>query len=497
LLPLVDDTLEDKDGDGVLNAFEYMLGTAAGNKASRPVHVVGSRVGSRHFLVDPVTGGASSEDNVFATLAQAAAQLASGGLDVTLIDLLPGVHEGSTTFNASGKRVQLARGGNGGPVVMNGANGSATLRVTAGTLIAEGIVLTHRTGQSGRGLEVSGGASLARLVNCVVRGNSVSGRGGGVYVDGSGRADLIHTTVAGNTCTDPAFGRGLHIAGGTINLVNSISWNPASASDTSPEYGLTSGAYIAQSNIVRGGVLPGMINADPKLTHDGHLLAGSPAINAGTAATGVGRDVDGEARPSGVAADIGADEYVDTDSDDLPDLFETRYFGNLESSAEDDNDGDRLNNYYEYLFGFDPLDADSSGDSAGDLWAALTSSRAWYYPAEWLADPDKDGLPTWREIWFETDPANPDSNGDGIFDGPSVEIGLDPLNTDHDADGMSNASELRAGTDPFLKDTDRDGVNDPADAFPLDPFASSFNPVPGDVAAPVIRVHQPPDAVKL
>jgi len=500
LAPVRDDTLEDKDGDGVLNLFEYMLGTQAGNKASRPVHVAGSKWGNRHYLVDPNRGGLSSEDNIFSTLAEAATHFDSAGLDATLIDIMPGIHDGSAVFNAANRRVQLARGGNGNPVVLNGASGLATLRVTSGTVVAEGLVLTHRFGQSGRGLEVVNGSTSARLINCFVRGNSIAGSGAGVFVQFGARADLIHTTVAGNTGSDTTNGRGLHISSsGTINLINSISWNPASSTDTAPEFGGQFGSwfYAAQSSIVRGGNSTGMINVDPKLTYDGHLLPDSPAINAATASTGIAGDFDRESRPAGAQTDIGADEFVDTDSNELPDFFEFRYWGNLGVTAQADNDADRLTNSYEYLFGFDPLDSTSSGNPEGDLWAALSSWSAWYYPADWLLDPDADNLQNWAEIWNRTNPADPDTNDDAIFDGISVTMGLSPLEEDHDGDGLKNSEELTQGTDPFLADTDRDGVGDALDAFPLDPFANSFNPVPGDAAAPVIHVHQPPDAVKL
>ena len=40
------------------------------------------------------------------------------------------------------------------------------------------------------------------------------------------------------------------------------------------------------------------------------LLAGSPAIDVGSAVGAPGTDFDGQARPTGAGVDIGADEYV-------------------------------------------------------------------------------------------------------------------------------------------------------------------------------------------
>jgi hypothetical protein len=49
--------------------------------------------------------------------------------------------------------------------------------------------------------------------------------------------------------------------------------------------------------------------ADPNLLGDYHLMAGSPAIDAGTSVNAPGWDFDDEARPQGPAVDVGADEW--------------------------------------------------------------------------------------------------------------------------------------------------------------------------------------------
>src|SRR5262249_20223674 len=106
-----------------------------------------------------------------------------------------------------------------------------------------------------------------------------------------------------------------------------------------------------------------------------------------------------------------------------------------------------------------------------------------------LADPDGDGLPTWRELLIGTDPLNPDTNGDGLLDGVSVDAGLSPTNPDMDGDGVPNPVEVARGTDPFRTDTDGDGVSDFDDFFPLDPTRwLRPPPVPGDVTPPTITL---------
>jgi hypothetical protein len=51
------------------------------------------------------------------------------------------------------------------------------------------------------------------------------------------------------------------------------------------------------------------VTVDPQLTSDGHLSAGSPAVDAGACTGAPSDDFDGDPRPRGAACDIGADEY--------------------------------------------------------------------------------------------------------------------------------------------------------------------------------------------
>ncbi len=51
------------------------------------------------------------------------------------------------------------------------------------------------------------------------------------------------------------------------------------------------------------------LTAAPQLTADGHLSAGSPAVDAGICTGAPSDDFDGDHRPQGAGCDIGADEY--------------------------------------------------------------------------------------------------------------------------------------------------------------------------------------------
>jgi alpha-tubulin suppressor-like RCC1 family protein len=108
-----------------------------------------------------------------------------------------------------------------------------------------------------------------------------------------------------------------------------------------------------------------------------------------------------------------------------------------------------------------------------------------------LADPDGDGLPTWREITIGTDPFDADTNDDGVGDGEAAatETGTNP---DPDGDGLATGLENARGTNPFQADTDGDGVNDRLDAYPLDPTRTQGpSPTPGDTTPPVITMTAP------
>jgi hypothetical protein len=109
-----------------------------------------------------------------------------------------------------------------------------------------------------------------------------------------------------------------------------------------------------------------------------YLVTNSPYRNIGT--TNVSSDLLAEIRtmttyapqdgsfPDTNAPDLGYHYSVneDSDHDGLPDWWEWKYFGNLSQSAAGDYDGDRMNNYLEYVWGYNPGQVDTFADSDGD-----------------------------------------------------------------------------------------------------------------------------------
>lgn len=138
------------------------------------------------------------------------------------------------------------------------------------------------------------------------------------------------------------------------------------------------------------------------------------------------------------------DEFVDTDSDGLPDIIEIEYTGT--DPYNPDTDGDGLPDGYEvFNLGTDPtmIDTDENGIPDGD------------------EDFDEDGLSNLQEYELGTDPWNADTDRDGLTDGDEVNIhGTDPLKADTDDDGLDDGDEICFGTDPTNPDTDGNGILD-------------------------------------
>ncbi len=107
----------------------------------------------------------------------------------------------------------------------------------------------------------------------------------------------------------------------------------------------------------------GNIREDPlwfnAVSNGYHLLANSPCIDSGTLV--VGQDLDRENRPDAVTSDIGLDEYIDTDLDQLVDWREMIF--NTDPN-DPDTDGDGLSEGDESSAGTDPNHPDTDGSNA-------------------------------------------------------------------------------------------------------------------------------------
>ena len=133
-------------------------------------------------------------------------------------------------------------------------------------------------------------------------------------------------------------------------------------------------------------------------------------------------------------------EYLDTDEDGIPDVYEESIGTDI---AKPDTDDDRLTDYEElYLTNTDPLVYNSVNEELSDA----------------DADCDEDGLSNKAEIENGTNPLLSDTDYDGINDGKEAELGTDPVNSDTDGDGIGDGDELVLNLDPTSDTTD--GIKD-------------------------------------
>jgi len=248
---------------------------------------------------------------------------------------------------------------------------------------------------------------------CAFVGNTAGYAGGGIYVSA---ARLHSVTLSGNVAGNKGGGIYKRYIG-TAQMRNSVIWNNSPQQITVDD-GTVSMEYC---NIQGGYTGVGNINVDPEIVPGSfRIRAASPCIDAGTTTNAPDQDLDGEDRWDDPAhanvismVDMGADEFVDLDLDQMADAWELEQFGDLTHNGSVDGDSDGLTDVQEYNAG--------------------------------------------------TDPDNPDTDGDGLTDGEEVlTYGTSPLDADGDQDGMSDAWEIQYAHDPFdasdaLSDMDDDG----------------------------------------
>ena len=295
-----------------------------------------------------------------------------------------------------------------------------------------GCRIVGNTSPQGGGIQVDSDTRVI-LQSCFVRNNRAE-RGAGVFVNDNALLHMDNCTVADNIATN---GGGLYASGGTSLVSNCILWDnqPGQIATNTPAL-----LSVSYSCIASGYVGTANIDTDPLFaTSYGptlRLKAASPCIDSADDRTAPATDFEGESRwkhpdspPAASVADMGADEFVDTDRDGMADAWELAHFATLAVAATNDVDGDALTAVDEYGYGTDPE----------------------------IDDTDGDGLSDGRETGeTATHPLNPDTDGDGLGDGWEVALGydaLDPtvpagLDTDQDGDTYLKLYELTHDSDP-------------------------------------------------
>jgi hypothetical protein len=209
-------------------------------------------------------------------------------------------------------------------VTISGGGKSGVLEVgsdvTAGL---SGLMITRGSANVGAGLEVYG---TANVTDCTIFNNTAGTSGGGMQVETSGSATLIDCTLAGNSTK---YGGAINDNGNLVLEACTLATNTAS-SDAGGlrKYG-GAGATLEDTIVanntgnveIDGTYLYSHIlvtNNNPDLgplgdyggpTETMRLLAGSPAIGAGTALSGITTDQRGAPLDS-PAPDIGAFQFL-------------------------------------------------------------------------------------------------------------------------------------------------------------------------------------------
>lgn len=229
---------------------------------------------------------------------------------VTLRSEKDGIETRGTTTLA---RVAIRETRDNGAVLRGG-----TLRVldshvldarTSGVLADTGVLEVDRTvitGNAAYGIRITGAGFSITSTIIADNGTMASGAGGGVRIAGTASDTSVFrfntvarnsvggfgTAAAGIECDRPA------VIESSIIAFNTTFFAP----QIGPE-------CTAEDSLFDSGGGPGNLRGDPMFVgaSDYHLQPGSPARDAADG-TPPARDIDGEPRPSGEAADIGADE---------------------------------------------------------------------------------------------------------------------------------------------------------------------------------------------
>ncbi len=341
--------------------------------------------------------------------------------------------------------------------------------------------------------------SSSPILSNLLINNNVATYGGAVFIIADSHPMLFGNTIVKNTGTSGGYG-GVYVASGTPRIFSNIIWHNGvdlRAVLTTDQIRYNNlGSQEGGFNIIG---YAGNRSEEPRLRHLGanrlHLATffgqTNPNINTGTSRGTMLADYEGEERyyyllqpaaGGGITGlnywDIGADEYLDTDYNTLPDWWEMNYWGAIGQDPDLDEDldydgsswverTDGLTNYFDYYYLTNPRKYDTavSGMSDGEEVEYWNSTHGIDWPdsppgpQRWDSDADFDGIINILDA---------DSDDDKLIDGFSLdrsvltsedEAMLESVYFIVDANGWF-MGERTVGTDPANPDTDDDWLDD-------------------------------------
>jgi predicted outer membrane repeat protein len=248
---------------------------------------------------------------------------------------------------------------------VNSSVGAGAIEVWGGGAVIAHCLVANNYGDYCGGVSCRS-TSAFWMENCLIRHNEGRYESAGVRIESVANATILHCTITENHIEEGRYGAGLCVVNNPkmVWLKNCIlSGNSCRGTRDKETQIYWSGDRYADYCCIEGwdgkwaGV--GSFGTDPLLTRDARLRPDSPCIDAGDPDVGDAqtmRDVDGEARLSGARVDIGCDEFVDADGDDLADSWERRHFSDLTAATGAGNpDGDSWDNASEYVRDSNPL----------------------------------------------------------------------------------------------------------------------------------------------
>jgi parallel beta-helix repeat protein len=222
---------------------------------------------------------------------------------------------------------------------------------------------------------------------------------------------------------------------------------------------------VTYSNVIPEVLGEGNISVDPlfqdSANYDLHLTYDSLCIDVGNNNLNVSEyDIDGEPRIAQGKIDIGADEFIDTDNDSIPDVGDN--CPTIINPDQSDTDGDGVGDICDNCVTVsNPDQSDTDGDGIGDVCDnCVTVSN----PDQ--ADTDGDGVGDICDNCVTvSNPDQSDTDGDGIGDVCDNCVTVsNPDQADTDGDGVGDICDnCVTVSNPDQSDTDGDGIGDVCD----------------------------------